>query len=67
MKAQMTLMEAKKEQAQLKIESLQRQCKKKDRDLERYKDECADVYESHTKRKGNEKEVENVLSELKRM
>jgi len=67
MKAQMKLMEAKGEQAQLKIEILQRQCRKKDRDLEWYKDECANTYESHTKRKKNEKEVENALSELKKM
>jgi len=40
---------------------------KKDRDLEWYKDEYADVYESHTKRKRNEKEVESSFSELKKM
>jgi len=67
MKSQMELMAAKEEQAQLKIEILQRQCQKKDRDLERYKDECADACESHTKRRKNKTEVENALSELKNM
>jgi len=67
MKAQMKLMEANEEQAQLKIEILQRQCQKKDRDLEWYKDECADTYESCTKRRKVEKEVEDALFELKKM
>ena len=55
MRAQMKLLEERDEQAQLKIESLQRQCRKKDMELEHHKNKCADAYESSKNTKKGKK------------
>ncbi|XP_020206436.1 uncharacterized protein LOC109791539, partial [Cajanus cajan] len=47
--AQMRVLEEKNEESSFRIDGLQRQCKKKDHEIERLKDECANLNEETTR------------------
>lgn len=49
MGAQMRVLEEKNEESSFVIDGLQRQCKKKDHEIERLKDECANLNEEATR------------------
>ncbi|KAJ1411643.1 hypothetical protein SESBI_20958 [Sesbania bispinosa] len=67
MRAQMRLIEEREDRAMTEIESLQKQCKKKDELIERQRNECADANTRLAKRPRNGKEVENLSAEVKKL